>query len=39
MKIIEEAMGYLKNKILIQNADKYEVNFSNNFKILIKEAK
>ena len=39
-KIMEKAMGYLKKQILAtKGPSKYEVNFSDEFKILIKEAK
>lgn len=37
-RIRERAMGFLKQKILVKN-EKYEVNFSQEFKVLIKEAK
>jgi hypothetical protein len=39
-KIMEKALSFLKNKILTMKEELvYEVNFSDEFKVLIKEAK
>jgi len=39
-KIMDKAMGFLKQKILIKESEsQFRVNFSEEFKILIKEAK
>ena len=39
-KITDKAMGFLKNKILEKREENvYLVNFSDEFKVLIKEAK